>query len=796
MQIGLGLSITAQLRFGSSLSSYAVNDFDPSLVFDFEQNYYRTGGEDSTLSSSVTHSASSNATMTDSDGNIKWRPHNLVKYSEQFDNSYWNKNNCSITANNITSPSGVQDADKLTINVTGSNSYLRLTYAPTSSATYTASVWAKAGATNFLRMRSLAVNNNGGTENAWFNLSNGTVGTVQASLTASIEDFGNGWYLCSVTGSTIGTVGAPYVDLDCSSVDNSVSATLGNSIYIWGFHTYRSDLGGMVDNSARGDSYVPTTSSAVYLPRVGHHIYNGNAWVNEGVLHESEARTNRVTYSNHFTAWSSVNGGVNPAKNVTGLDGLTSAWTLTDASTSNRSGISFANSSSATGTFTASVFVKKDNDESRFPRINFYTPAGASISSVRLNTKTGALFVASATNSLSSVVEDMGDFWRVSLGLTDLIGENKTIRIFPADSNTIDGTESNASTGSIVIFGAQLEAGSTPSSYIPTSGSTVTRAAETLTVPAANMPYPETVYTSGELVTNGTFDTDSNWTKGTGWTISGGIATAQGGVSDTKTLEQDIGLVGGKLYYYSFDVGGTVSGSNNLFLRFGANVNSLNITSSGTKSGILVAAGSGNLIFRSDAETADITLDNISFKEINPLSVSIQMNGRMTYADNNVSTANSDVGGEVTFVRWKLNNSNWLGSMINAKSPRVGQVNFRQKYSGALDYTQTADDYYNYANNPVSFNIASRHGSTFINGATDGTALTANTTPTGLPDLSATNLHLGYRFMGTIGKFRMWSEDLTDTGIVTASAPSTEPSLQLTFDGSSTSSFTVLDWSE
>ena len=50
--------------------------------------------------------------------------------------------------------------------------------------------------------------------------------------------------------------------------------------------------------------------------------------------------------------------------------------------------------------------------------------------------------------------------------------------------------------------------------------------------------------------------------------------------------------------------------------------------------------------------------------------------------------------------------------------------------------------------------------------------------------------------MGTIGKFRVWSEDLTDAGIVEATAPSTEPSLQLTFDGSSTNSFTVLDWSE
>ena len=96
----------------------------------------------------------------------------------------------------------------------------------------------------------------------------------------------------------------------------------------------------------------------------------------------------------------------------------------------------------------------------------------------------------------------------------------------------------------------------------------------------------------------------------------------------------------------------------------------------------------------------------------------------------------------------------------------------------------------------VPFNLSSRHGSTFINGATDGTALTANTTPTALPDLSSSNLQLGYDYMGTIGKFRVWSEDLTDAGIVEATEPSTEPSLQLTFDGSSTTSFTVLDWSE
>jgi hypothetical protein len=68
-----------------------------------------------------------------------------------------------------------------------------------------------------------------------------------------------------------------------------------HSFYAWGAHLYRSDLGGMVDNpdqSAGFETYVPTTSAARYLPRRGHHVWNGSAWVNEGLLHESEARTN------------------------------------------------------------------------------------------------------------------------------------------------------------------------------------------------------------------------------------------------------------------------------------------------------------------------------------------------------------------------------------------------------------------------------------------------------------------------------------------------------------------------
>ena len=49
-----------------------------------------------------------------------------------------------------------------------------------------------------------------------------------------------------------------------------------------------------------------------------------------------------------------------------------------------------------------------------------------------------------------------------------------------------------------------------------------------------------------ELVTNGDFATDSDWTKGTGWTISGGIANCDG--SNGQSLSE-VGIYIANIYY-------------------------------------------------------------------------------------------------------------------------------------------------------------------------------------------------------------------------------------------------------
>ena len=82
-----------------------------------------------------------------------------------------------------------------------------------------------------------------------------------------------------------------------------------------------------------------------------------------------------------------------------------------------------------------------------------------------------------------------------------------------------------------------------------------------------------------ELVTNGTFDSDSDWDKGTGWTISGGTANCNG-TNDTA-IEQNISSSNTTLKRITFSVSNYVSGTLRVYSGSGADV-FLNVTANGT----------------------------------------------------------------------------------------------------------------------------------------------------------------------------------------------------------------------
>jgi hypothetical protein len=374
--------------------TYAVEGFSPPVVADFANEYYRVGGSDSDFDSMFTYtSGDALSTMVDSDGVLKWAPHNLLPNSNNFDE--WSQGLWTASADQALAPDGTTTAGLFVpdAGVTSQNSAEPVVLV--AGIQYTVVAWVKTAGLDEIIIRPSASNSYRATVSS-------VDGTIASDVggTASVEAATNDFYKVTYTwieptgGSRLAGIG---------SSDNANQDGI-KGFYVWRYHIFRSDLGGMVDNPDTGDSYVPTTSAAVYLARRSNHVYNGTSWVNKGLLLETEARTNLL-----------LNSGTLSTQNVTTT---AQAYTL---------------SFTGTGTVTLS------------------------------GTSTAGPLVGTGT----------GEENRVNLTFTPTAG---TLTL------TVSGTVTNA----------QLEAGSTPSSYIPTAGATVTRPAQDLEIAAANMSYSAT----------------------------------------------------------------------------------------------------------------------------------------------------------------------------------------------------------------------------------------------------------------------------------------------------------------
>jgi hypothetical protein len=736
----LGLGVNKLWTSSGQKDEYAVLSQKAPLVAAFDDEYYRSNGSQTTFSNLITHSRTSNATMVDSDGLIKWAPHNLVTYSEDY--------TAGKSSNNITLTSGVADplggTNAYTLTATAINGFFRgsssITVVP--QTTYTVAVFSK--------------NVSGTIKIGAYDLTNG------APITSSeLTNSTNEWALEFHEFTT---------PVGCTSVYvyAAQQTTNGASYDSFGFHAYRSDLGGMVNNPDRGDSYVPTTSSAVYLPRRGHHVYNGYEWVNEGVLAESEARTNLEISSNRGGTKGPVALTYTTGEaDVTGNNNAGGVLLTTD-NAQHYLGITNTTTATSGNTYTISMFIKPRGNQ-RYIGLAFASNAFPA-SERHIMFDVDGLSIAEAQTNVTGTIVDFGGGWyRISMTATadSAVSISQYFITFDDAGAVVPTSYVGSTSDGAYFYGVQLEAASTPSSYIPTSGSTVTRAAETFTIPSANLPWPTPQYIGDELVTNGTFDTDTS-----GWSnVGGSIAVVSGELEITNGSYsygyQSFSTTVGNTYIVEWDARvGTApqafvsinNGGTELYVR--------QYTSSATLvsfSKVFVATGTTLQVrcyVNSPTSGHTAYFDNISVREINPLSVSIQMAGRMTYAD-------TDQNIEHIYYQWQEDANNEINGYISTSTTRTGKGVFRQIDNAILDVAVTSDNYYS-PDILVPYNIASRHGSTFVNGAVDGVALTADTTPTALPDLSSTDLDLAYDYNGTIKTFRIWDKDLGDTGIAKA----------------------------
>jgi len=160
---------------------------------------------------------------------------NLLTNSESLNTSgagNWTVNNVSIGPDIVEAPDGTKSAEKLTASTTGTA--LRQVYQIGKTLTvqaYTWSFYAKAGEVSWVKLNAYT----GVDRQTYFNLSNGTLGTVAAGDTASIKSVGNGWYRCIVTRTATATTnGGLSIEPTTGNGVNIPTLNVGQGIYAWG----------------------------------------------------------------------------------------------------------------------------------------------------------------------------------------------------------------------------------------------------------------------------------------------------------------------------------------------------------------------------------------------------------------------------------------------------------------------------------------------------------------------------------------------------------------------------------
>jgi hypothetical protein len=242
---------------GSTLAYNSENGNFKPLPFDFTRATSATRVNKQGLIETVASGVPRIDFLNDSKGALLLEPQrtNIITESAVF--SGYGGNNEVITDNATTSPDGTLTGAILADDNAGGTGTVQIfkVVAVDVSSTYTYSVFAKKKDLNFISLRlsnfTTPVN-----DNSYFNLNLGTVVSAGSGSVAEIENYGNGWYRCSVTFTTdvADTNGTLHIRLSENGTDTTVDLDNTSNIYIWGWQ---------FEKSNHASSYIPTSGSAV-----------------------------------------------------------------------------------------------------------------------------------------------------------------------------------------------------------------------------------------------------------------------------------------------------------------------------------------------------------------------------------------------------------------------------------------------------------------------------------------------------------------------------------------------------
>jgi len=176
-------------------------------------------------------------------------------------------------------------------------------------------------------------------------------------------------------------------------------------------------------------------------------------------------RSNSALYSSEFdnAYWVKSNATIT-ANSTTSPDGTTNADTFLKTSALNTVSQVSKGIITSTGTYTFSVFLKDINSENVLLRLD--ANGNTCNTTFTFASKT---FVSSGANFLSASYQELTNGW-FRLMLTGNVTATNFVQAVTLYSNAINS--------SLYLYGFQVEAGSYPTSYIPTTTTAVTRVAD------------------------------------------------------------------------------------------------------------------------------------------------------------------------------------------------------------------------------------------------------------------------------------------------------------------------------